>query len=171
MCRAQLWPATPTNPQYAFSFALLDWAEALLLECQVSLKDFCSALTFRAHFHTEKNRNFYPRMINAFEEFRFMKHSLRNLCYITSKLDSGNICPACPQNGGVKVYAMDALFGLPRKKSAGVSYKEPLLGSLFFGDQSAVDQFVAESSKTKPKSSVSFRCFVKYFTLHVIGMQ
>jgi hypothetical protein len=57
MCRAQLWPATPTNPQYAFSFALLDWAEALLLECQVSLKDFCSALTFRAHFHTEKVRS------------------------------------------------------------------------------------------------------------------
>ena len=50
---------------------------------------------------------------------------------------------------------MDALFSLPRKKSAGVSYQDPLLGSLFFGDQSNVDQFVAESSKTKPVSSVS----------------
>ena len=53
-------------------------------------------------------------MINAFEEFRywyevkislfilfleyrFMKHNLRNVSHITSKLDSGNICPACPQ--------------------------------------------------------------------------
>lgn len=84
MCRAKLWPATPTNPQYAFSFAL-DWVEALLLECQVSVKDFCNALTFRAPFHTEVVKHFlalklftiiyhfigfYPAMINAFEEFR-----------------------------------------------------------------------------------------------------
>ena len=39
----------------------------------------------------------------------------------------------------MKIYAMDGLFGLPRKKSAGVSYQEPLLGSLFFGDQFIVD--------------------------------
>ena len=51
MCRAHLWPATPTNPQYAFSFSLLEWAEALLLECQVSLRDFCNALSFRASFN------------------------------------------------------------------------------------------------------------------------
>lgn len=59
----------------------------------------------------------------------------------------------------MKIYAMDALFGLPRKKSAGTSYQEPLLGSLFFGDQSAVDQFVAESSKIKSDSSVSIWYF------------
>ena len=57
MCRAKLWPATPTNPRYAFSFALLDSVEALLLECQVSVKDFCNALTFRAPFHTEMVHN------------------------------------------------------------------------------------------------------------------
>ena len=67
---------------------------------------------------------------------------------------------------------MDALFGLPRKKSAGVSYQEPLLGSLFFGDQSTVDQFVAESIKIKPDSSVSSWCFGKwYFTLLFTAMQ
>ena len=33
--------ATPQNPQYAFCFEFLDWCEALLLECQVSLKDLC----------------------------------------------------------------------------------------------------------------------------------
>ena len=54
LCRAQLWPATPTYPHYAFSFALLDWAEALLLECQVALKDFCNALSFRAPFYNQK---------------------------------------------------------------------------------------------------------------------
>ena len=42
---------------------------------------------------------------------------------------------------------MDALFGLPRKKAAGVSYREPLHGDLFFNNQSAVDQFVVENSE------------------------
>ena len=53
------------------------------------------------------------------------------------------------------MYAMDALFGLPRKKSAGTSYHDPLHGNLFFSDQSAVDQFVAESQQPKPTSNVS----------------
>ena len=35
--------------------------------------------------------------IKLYFEYRFMKHNLRNLSYITGKLDSGNICPACPQ--------------------------------------------------------------------------
>ena len=47
MARAQLWPATPRNPRYGFSFGLLDLAESLLLECQVALKDFCAALKLR----------------------------------------------------------------------------------------------------------------------------
>ena len=50
---------------------------------------------------------------------------------------------------------MDALFGLPRKRSAGISYKEPLLGNIFFGEQASVDQFVAESNKSKSMSTVS----------------
>ena len=46
MVRARLWPATPKYPRLAFSFELLDLAEALLLECQVALKDLCKALQF-----------------------------------------------------------------------------------------------------------------------------
>ena len=42
---------------------------------------------------------------------------------------------------------MDALYGPPRKKAAGVSYREPLHGDLFFNNQSAVDQFVVENSE------------------------
>lgn len=52
--RAQLWPATPTNPSYAFTFSLLDWAEALMLESQVALKDFCNTLKFKCPFHSLK---------------------------------------------------------------------------------------------------------------------
>ena len=47
LARAELWPATPRNPRCCFTFGLLDWAEALMLESQVSLKDFCNTLAFR----------------------------------------------------------------------------------------------------------------------------
>lgn len=58
------------------------------------------------------------------------------------------------------VYAMDGLFGLPRKMSAGVSYKDPLLGSLFFGGQSSVNQFAAESNK----------CAILYQCVHLCNL-
>jgi len=47
MVRARLSPASPRFPQLAFTFELLDWAEALLLECQVALGDLCKALYFK----------------------------------------------------------------------------------------------------------------------------
>ena len=40
------WPATPSRPSIAFSFSLLDWLQALLLECQVPVQDFSNALEF-----------------------------------------------------------------------------------------------------------------------------
>ena len=36
LVRARLWPASPQRPHIAFTFDLLDWAEALLLECQIA---------------------------------------------------------------------------------------------------------------------------------------
>ena len=44
---------------------------------------------------------------------------------------------------------MDALFGLPRKKSAGKSHRPPLYDSLFFKDQSSVDEYVSNSSEIR----------------------
>ena len=38
--------------------------------------------------------------------------------------------------------SMDALFGLCRKKSAGVSVRPPLFSNTFFEDQGRVDEFV-----------------------------
>ena len=91
MARAQLWPATPRNPRYAFSFALLDWAEALMLECQVALKDFCASLKLRCPIsiprvcyyltvfpkilkqsfcYITQKRDIYSSLIDAFEEYR-----------------------------------------------------------------------------------------------------
>ena len=53
---------------------------------------------------------------------------------------------------------MDALFGLPRKKAAGKSFRDPLHRSLFFGDQCTVDEHVAAHKahgKTIPKVMLS----------------
>ena len=49
MVKARLWPSSPQRPHFGFAFELLDWAEALLLEAQVSLHDFCKALYFKCH--------------------------------------------------------------------------------------------------------------------------
>ena len=40
----ELFPGTPKPPTVAFSFQLLDYLEALLLECQVAVSDFTAAL-------------------------------------------------------------------------------------------------------------------------------
>ena len=56
--------------------------------------------------------------------------------------------------GGKIVYALDGLFGLPRKKSAGVSYRPAVQGALFFCNQEAVDEFVAEASVGKQVAQV-----------------
>lgn len=45
---------------------------------------------------------------------------------------------------------MDALFGLPRKKSAGKSFRSALHGHIFLVSQPCVDEFV-ESSRTERK--------------------
>ena len=60
MARARLWPATIQNPQLAFTFELLDWAEALLYECQVAVKDFLAALKFKCrHIVTKVDDDIY----------------------------------------------------------------------------------------------------------------
>lgn len=38
------WPATPSHPGLAFTQSFMDWMEALLLECQVAVQDFTSAI-------------------------------------------------------------------------------------------------------------------------------
>ena len=45
LLHAHLFPATPKQPQLAFIFQLMDWLEALMLECQVAVQDFVEDLT------------------------------------------------------------------------------------------------------------------------------
>lgn len=89
MVRARLWPSSPRFPKLAFTFDLLDWAEALLLECQVAVGEFCKALYFKCpmlvvkgcvYVHTWKpihlcffdfqRKDIYTHLIDAFEEYR-----------------------------------------------------------------------------------------------------
>lgn len=49
---------------------------------------------------------------------------------------------------------MDALFGLPRKKSAGKSFRNALHRHIFFGRQESVDEFVEHESSNKVKKPV-----------------
>ena len=44
LMRLRYWPGMPKRPQVAFSFALMDWMEALLLEFQVAVQDFATAV-------------------------------------------------------------------------------------------------------------------------------
>ena len=47
LMRLRYWPGTPKRPAVAFSFALMDWLELLLVECQVAVKDFATVLELR----------------------------------------------------------------------------------------------------------------------------
>lgn len=44
LMRSRLFAATPKQPKLAFTFDLLDWFEALILECQVPAQDFVAAI-------------------------------------------------------------------------------------------------------------------------------
>ena len=54
MVRMGIWPASAHYPQLAFTFTLMDWVEALMMECQVALKDFCAALYFKCPYVVNK---------------------------------------------------------------------------------------------------------------------
>lgn len=64
---------------------------------------------------------------------------------------------------------MDALFGLPRKKAAGNSLRDSLHGDIFFGNQTAVDEFVADSGIHRHntlKVSIIIRIMVLLLIIH-----
>ena len=70
------------------------------------------------------------------------------------------------QNSGTAVFSMDALFGLPRKKLAGSSYRDALHGDLFFGSQAEVDEHVA-SYKNQKIDNVSVIILTKGYTSQI----
>ena len=57
---------------------------------------------------------------------------------------------------------MDALFGLPRKKSAGKSVKEPVHGHLFFKEQQSVDEFVESATSRRASLNVYYHIMYNF---------
>lgn len=70
LIRLNYWPATPARPSIAFSFALLDWLQALLLECQVPVQDFSNALKYI--ISTQYGKVWWMLMISS----KFITHIL-----------------------------------------------------------------------------------------------
>ena len=62
------------------------------------------------------------------------------------------------------VLSMDALFGLPRKKSSGISHREALHGNVFFGNQQSVDEYV-QSYTTQTKEQKVYIMMYKMFVV------
>lgn len=89
--------------------------------------------------------------------------------YDLSSAHGIDVCFKMQGNGKV-VLSMDALFGLPRKKAAGISHRQALHGAIFFQDQSSVDSFVSnfhEARYSHNKVTVSIRsCHSTRFQYH-----
>ncbi|XP_064406478.1 uncharacterized protein LOC135351424 [Halichondria panicea] len=145
LVRHNMWPATPATPTLAFHQDLLLWMESLLLEGCIGVDAFCRSLEYKIGRDISKQlRKIYPVMIDAFEEYRFNRYQLDCLLFLSPDLNTTAICPACPQSNGTQIISMDGVFGLCRKKSAGVSVRPPLFSGVFFEEQQAVDEFVAD---------------------------
>ena len=56
--------------------------------------------------------------------------------------------------------SMDGLFGLPRKKSAGSSFRDAIHGHLFFGEQAVVGEYVASASVKHVKEPKVCTCIL-----------
>ena len=67
------------------------------------------------------------------------------------------------------VLSLDGLFGLPRRKAAGVSHRDALHGDVFFCEQTAVDEFVKDSTVVKVNSKVYMCQFVLVVSLIVFN--
>ena len=72
MVRARIWPSTPQRPNLAFTFDLLDWAESLLLECQVALKDFCKALCLKCPHLVKKVTDLHIILYLSMSHFQYI---------------------------------------------------------------------------------------------------
>ncbi|CAI8020679.1 hypothetical protein GBAR_LOCUS12350 [Geodia barretti] len=145
LMRLRYWPGTPKRPAVAFSFALMDWLELLLLECQVAVKDFATVLELRITASLRQMPcTIYPVLIDAFEEYRYYKGQIRSLKGVCENVSAA--CPACPKTEGTVTISIDGNFGLCRKKAAGSSSHGPLSGTKMFLDQSMVTNYITHYS-------------------------
>ena len=72
------------------------------------------------------------------------------------------------KSGGKVVCAMDVVFGLPRKRSAGI-----IIGTVTYFSRSAVNQIITDDDQSKTVSTVSHNniIFFQIPLLIIIGLQ
>ena len=63
------------------------------------------------------------------------------------------------------ILSMDALFGLPRKCSSGLSCRDALHGRIYFVDQASVDEFVQSTAIQKIPQVINYNNFAKLVVL------
>lgn len=92
LIKLNYWPATPTRPSITFSFSLLDWLEALLLECQVALHDATEAIAFLIK---EKMECVYALLYCVLTEFWSIYCVIPCRLYTLLNIDALQVVP-CP---------------------------------------------------------------------------
>lgn len=107
--------------------------EALLLEGYIGIDAFCRALEYKVGKRVSQKVIYRVRVDSGFH-------------VIHSSTQFRNIYPAIIDTFQEfrSELSMNALFGLCRKKSAGVSVRLPLFSHTFFEDQGRVDEFVTK---------------------------
>ncbi|XP_028411851.1 uncharacterized protein LOC114534588 [Dendronephthya gigantea] len=139
-----LWPNSAKRPIVAYHIKLMELAEALVLECQVSLQKFCDMLTVL------NKSTLFPKWISPVYDERWF-----TILAKTPEI-SRSICPLCPKDGksGSIVECMDGCFGLVRKKSAGTDIYPSRHKTTMFADQNDVDNFVQSYTANAKESNV-----------------
>ena len=113
-----------------------------------------------------------------------MKQELHNPSFFCDKLGRGNVSSSGMamvylkinnraqtfQGSGKMMLSVDAIFGLPRKKTAGESVRPPLRGELFFLDQDLVDECVSSANTIKYSSHKVYQTIFIMNCLYV-GLQ
>ena len=77
LLQAGFFPATATRPRLAFALELLDLLEALLLECQLAVQDFVSALRYLHSPYADHTLVVHILALhknNISDSFRFTSH-------------------------------------------------------------------------------------------------
>ncbi|KAK7007802.1 hypothetical protein R3P38DRAFT_3324954 [Favolaschia claudopus] len=152
LLRAQLWPATTTNPRTAASFAVLRHFHLLGFESKCATLEFYQSLARASdnlHYRKDNNRyHEFRRMAREWKNVRMLKragrgHEVDGVAR-TQAGECALLCPACPQPGKnllpgwetvseekqfiYAIYlALDANFRLKRK-DVSTEEKDPGLG-------------------------------------------
>ncbi|XP_046546001.1 uncharacterized protein LOC124256103 [Haliotis rubra] len=156
LIKFNLWPASPKHPKLAFHTDLLRWIHGLSVECHVSVKGFCEALSARLPkqhqgFVSLEVKSIYKVLMKeTLEEFRYFLYNMNHLHQFHPQLSNGAECAACYKLP-TKIISLDADFQLVRKVSSGYSWGKSK-HTTFFLEQEEVDEYMKSYSGDSKKT-------------------